>query len=185
MEPLCPPSHSIFINQWLISSFRSPLSFEFSQFFYIQLAWPSKEYALRCDGLSPILCECHFHPWKRWHNEQPQVFSRGGWRVWVYVCEGGEEGEGGGAVSPGEGSTNPREQKRIHIWQGFCLPWQLRGRRGPKVMNWIKCESKKARLLKGQERGRWRGWGGGATAGVGAMLMCLQFLHWSRSRMHF
>lgn len=42
-------------------------------------------------------------------------------------------------------------------------------------MNWIKCESKNAWLLKGQDGG-W-GEGEGAVDGVGGMLMYLQFQH--------
>lgn len=46
------------------------------------------------------------------------------------VCRGGEGGEEGVQNPQGRAPENPREQKRIHIWQSFCLPWQLSVWRG-------------------------------------------------------
>lgn len=83
-----------------------------------------------------------FHP--SWTGEKMErlCVSRGG--------EGGEEG----VQNPQGRAPQIQENKNASIFgRAFVSPdsWVYGG--GPTIMNWIKCERKKARVRKGQDGG--------------------------------
>lgn len=121
------------IHQSIANILLSDLLFPLSLVtFLCSISMTLKSMTLCCDCIHFILSECHFHPWKRWHNS-PRYFSpllNCEEKDRLCVCRGGEGGEEGVQNPQGRAPENPREQKRIHIWQSFCLPWQLSVWRG-------------------------------------------------------
>lgn len=120
-----PPPHThTFISHWLSFSlifFSEIYLLRVGRHSCLELAGRQKEYG--CTQLS----ECHFHTYKRWHNEQPQVFVcvRARAHVCVSVWKAGRWGRGCSIPTGGQRKSKGTKKTHPYLAGGFCLPWQL------------------------------------------------------------